>query len=342
MRAARLWTLLPLFLLVGGSTVLEPRARTAAPTARTTEKPAKAPVAFEARMEDKSLVRIQLLQEQIVVSTLYGRLTVPARDVRQIDFGHHPPAGTEKRIREAIGRLGDKTFAVREKAGKELLSLGTLSCAALREAAKGGDIEIVRRVRELLKKLEARYPEAERNRKWHDVVHTPTFTIVGRIEGSTLKVKTAYFGEAELKLADLWTVRSLEKGSEITVAVDAAKYAAPGIGVAEWLETDVEVTSGSTLQITATGEIDMYPLGADTGMYMAGPGGAKWGRQWGVMAAQQPGMLIGRIGAKGREFIIGERYNERATEEGRLFMRIVPSPWNNASTGEYKVTISVR
>ena len=35
--------------------------------------------------------------------------------------------------------------------------------------------------------------------------------------------------------------------------------------------------------------------------------------------------------------MIGERYEANATEEGKLYLQIIPSPWNNASSGSYRI-----
>jgi hypothetical protein len=338
MRVARLWLLLPLLLLVCG---LDRSARTAAPAGRPAEKATKKDVPFEVRLDDQSVVRVQLLQSQISVLTPYGKLTVPAVDVRRIDFGHHPPVGTDRRIRDAIEQLAAKTFATRETASKQLLALGPLSYDALQKATKAADIEVVRRAKDLLKKLEAVHSEERLQRKAYDLVHTPTFVIAGQVEGATLKVKTAYFGESQLKLSDMWSLRSLDGPAAVTVLVDSARYAVPNNIV--WLQTEVEVRKGSTLHVVASGQIDMYPLGADAGMWMAGPGGPKWVGGGGVMmGGMQPGTLVGRIGKTGKEFVIGEQVEEPARNEGRLFLRIVPSPWGNGSTGEYKVVVTMK
>src|SRR5262245_59794993 len=52
------------------------------------------------------------------------------------------------------------------------------------------------------------------------------------------------------------------------------------------------------------------------------------------------GALVGRVGDAGKIFLIGERYDGSPGDEGRLWMQIVPSPWNNASTGSYRVRVT--
>ena len=52
------------------------------------------------------------------------------------------------------------------------------------------------------------------------------------------------------------------------------------------------------------------------------------------------GCLVGRVGDAGKAFLIGERYDGTPSEEGKLYLQIVPSPWNNASTGSYRVRVT--
>ena len=99
-------------------------------------------------------------------------------------------------------------------------------------------------------------------------MQTPTFTIAGQIEGAALKVKTSYFGETEVRLSHLWSIRTLETPPSVLVVIDSARYAGPGF---TWLETRIDVRKGAAMKIKATGQIDMYPLGNEVGMYMATP-----------------------------------------------------------------------
>jgi len=289
---------------------------------------------WEAVMDDHSLVKVELLQEQIQVATPYGLLKVPASDVRRIEFMSRPVPDAPKKIAAAIEKLKSDEFAVREAGNKELVELGPASYHAVVEATHAEDLEVKQRATAVLKKLEQKFPTEELRRKPHDVIETPTFTIAGHIQGSSLKVKTVYFGEVQLKLPDIRTFSSLGSTRGATLALDASKYAAPG-GTA-WLETGVAVRSGTRLLITATGEIDMYPLGGYNGQYRATPSGPKWG---GTYVAPSPGMIVGRVGSSGKEFTIGEKYEGTPGEVGMLHLRIITSPWSNASSGEYKVTI---
>src|SRR2546421_167997 len=58
------------------------------------------------------------------------------------------------RVGQLIKQLGSPKFAVRDRAKKELESMGTAALEALRKAAKSEDMETSRRAGELVKKLE--------------------------------------------------------------------------------------------------------------------------------------------------------------------------------------------
>ena len=87
--------------------------------------------------------------------------------------------------------------------------------------------------------------------------------------------------------------------------------------------------------VACDGQIDLWPQGP--GQYMTTPKGYTTA---GKGSTYMAGALVGRVGENGRIFLIGERYDGAPSDEGRLFLQIVPSPWNNASTGSYHVRIN--
>jgi hypothetical protein len=54
-----------------------------------------------------------------------------------------------------------------------------------------------------------------------------------------------------------------------------------------------------------------------------------------------PGQVVGRIGSNGTQFAVGAGFKGKVTESGKLYLRIHPSPWNNDSSGSYKVKVTV-
>jgi len=311
--------------------------------------------AIEVHFADDSTVKMTLQHDAIEIATRYGKLTVPVTEIRRIDLGIRIPDETAKRIETAIARLGGSDFKQREAASRELLELRELSYSSLQQAARSGDAEVSRRAKELVKTLVDTLPAEKLHLPRHDTVTALDFTIVGRIESPTLKARTPYFGETNLKLAEVRSMRWLGNEHESKAVVDAARY---GGQQEAWLDTGVEIRAGVGLQIAASGRVDLQPQNAGQlvvtpdGLPMArtarggaaalGPGaggpGGFGGRAARMMGdVQSPGALLGRIGDQGRVFLIGSRYEGAASEEGKLFLRIAPSPYSAESSGTYEV-----
>jgi hypothetical protein len=87
--------------------------------------------------------------------------------------------------------------------------------------------------------------------------------------------------------------------------------------------------------LTGDGQVDLWPMGP--GQYLASPKGFNTPGKGGHF---QAGALVGRVGETGKAFLIGERYEGTPGEEGKLYLQITPSPWNNASSGCYRVRIN--
>ena len=149
-------------------------------------------------------------------------------------------------------------------------------------------------------------------------------------------------------------MRWLANEQETKLAVDAARY---GGQQEAWLDTELTIRTGVGMQIAASGTVDLRPADAGTAVVSpdglqssrtprgGGPGGfAPGGGGRGFARAaggvQSPGMLLGRIGEYGKIFVIGSRFEGAATEEGKLYLRIVPSPYNSESSGTYEVRVT--
>lgn len=323
---------------------------TGATSAGTSSKKSSEPGEVEITFANGSLVRMTLLPEKIEIETEYGKLSVPARDVRRIDFGMHMPEGTSAKIDAAIKNLASADFKQRDGAVRDLVALGAYAYPALLQAARSTEPETNKRAQEALAKIKAKVSAKELRLGEYDKVTTPTFTIVGRIITQSIKAKSEYFGETDLALSKLRHLRALIEARESEVAVDAAKYAQPSI----WLDTGVMLGHTSVLSVYASGEVELRPTGPGT--YVCGPKG--YDRNAALLAANgfapakakkaaaasrmYPGTLMGRIGENGDTFVIGDRFEGMLEREGKLYVQIMSSPYDNGCTGSYQVRIGVR
>ena len=320
-------------------------ARPPAPPA----KPAAGSHEFNVKMHDDSQLAVVLLDSSITVSTKYGKLVVPAADVRRSEPGFRYAAGVEERVNKAIDDLGAAEYKHREEAEGVLISLGLPAVPGVRRATKSADPEVANRAAAVLKALRKKVPDEQMELQDHDVVETTEFTLRGRIEATQVKVRTKHFGDAALPLADIRTFAAAAKGGATDITVDAFQYAKTNNGV--WMETKVEVSDGQQLTITATGQIDQWPQ--QPGQYMCNPAGQQtvngmvqpnrvvaFGPN-GAVAAGTSGQLVGRVGPNGATFVIGAGYKGPASGSGKLYLRIGGSPWGVDSSGSYSVKVSV-
>jgi hypothetical protein len=298
-----------------------------------------------------SVVRMALLPDDIEIQTEFGKLSVPVRQIRRVEFGLHFPDGVEKKVEAAIKSLSSTQYKEREGAVGELVKLGAYAYPALLKAAKGGEPESTKRVQDAIAKIRAKVPAKDLHLGEDDKIVTPRFTIVGRITTTSIKAKSEYFGDAEHALTKLRHLRLLADARETDVAVDAAKYAMGD----QWLDTGVSVESAATLTISASGELDLRPT--LPGNYVCGPRGytrnaaiggfaggkvAKGKAGLDAPARAYPGTLLGRVGANGETFIIGDRFEGPPERDGKLYLQIVSSLYDTSSLGTYQVKISVR
>lgn len=298
-------------------------------------------VVFELRTLDDTVMKVVLMDPNVTLVTRYGKLSIPAAEVRRLEFGFRYPEGVEAKIDKALADLGSSEFRTREDAEQALAEIGHFAIPALRRALKSQDPEVVRRAQAVLKLLESKQGENKTELRDYDTVETAEFTAKGKLELTALKVRTKYFGDATVKLTDIKAFRSVGSASGAEFSLDAGKYAK--ITQTDWMETSIEVSTGQQIEVTASGKIDQWPQGP--GQYMVEPGGLpNYAGRIGPNGLPQiglPGQIVGKIGPNGTPFPIGASYKGKAGDNGKLYLRIGPSPWNCDSLGSYKVKVDV-
>jgi hypothetical protein len=300
--------------------------------------PKNLPDAIEAevRFTDDSVMRMVVLQDKLEVVTRFGKLIIPTKEIQSIDFGVHLPDGLDQKVALAIEQLGHENYRTRETALRDLIAWGPYAFPQVYAATKSEDPEVIKRAILALDKMRTKHPARNLRLREEDVVATSTFTIVGRITTPVMRAKNANFGELDLKLPTLRSVRCLSSSFETDVALDATRY---GSMPNQWMDTGFEARSASRLLIVASGTVDLWPQPGGGALYQSTPNGYRGAAG---INQQLPGMLVGKIGEDGPVFTVGERYDALPARDGRLYLHIVPSPWQNASAGCYQVKISAR
>lgn len=287
-------------------------------------------------LTDGSRLMVIILQKDMEVVTKYGKQTVPFGDIRKIEFGFRCPSEKEKEIRACVDNLKSSDFKERQVAqnrlsGKEMGRLAYPFLKKISDIKNGSDLESVRRAGMAMEKIRMETSANLLNLKDRDVLWAEEFMITGKVQGIAFRARSLV-GEITIDFHNICSViRNAEHRGE-TVIIDAAQY---GNLPEKWLGAGIEVYRNARLIVKTEGQIDLWPQGP--GQYVTNPKGySAAGKNSNFMA----GAIIGRIGEKGKIFLIGENYDDSPVEEGELFLRIVQSPWENPSSGTYRVYIT--
>jgi hypothetical protein len=299
---------------------------------RADDKPApKAdrPVQVIIRLHDRTTIHRASLPDGVEFITKYGKLTVPASDIRRIDFGRHIPEATTQKIAGLLKTLGGPEFKKREEAAAELVHLGASAYPALKAALVGADLDLTKRLQDVLDQIEEDVPEEQLQLPTQDRLQTADCILTGRVAGDGIKARTAAFGEVTFKLSELRSFHAILEGSAVA---DATKC---GSADDQWAETDFVADGDTGLVITATGKVDVNPTQAGTAI--SGPEGKA---DVGNGNGGPIGSLLGKIGENGVPFPIGKKNMIRTGDKGgKLYLHIVAPPDGNGATGAYKVKV---
>lgn len=194
----RLLLLAPLFCAVA----------VAAPVPAPEPPAPPAGVAVEAVGVDDSVLKLQLLDDKLELVTKYGPLSVPAADVRKIEFAHRCPPDVQADIAKHLSNLGHADFKIREDSTASLKKFRERAYPFVLKEAKSADPEAARRADEVAKDIRFRVPAARLEVRECDTVHTEDQKFVGKLSIGGLRVRSAIFGEQVVKVADLKSLRS--------------------------------------------------------------------------------------------------------------------------------------
>ncbi len=264
--------------------------------------------AVEVTLADRSVLRLHLADEIIEIATPHGNLRIPAEDVLRVEFAQRPPPEIAELIDQKLAQLKDGDPDVQKAAGAELVAMGEPAFLALSKAAMGGDPNLAPPAAKVLERLKKALPKEDlATIRGSDYIITPDTRVAGQIVNPYLKIRTAQFGELQLKLAD---ARSLRHQSLIAIAEIAQEEtnAQPDPGNL----TSFESQQGKVLAFRVTG--------------MAA-GGSVWGTDVYTtdsrlaMAAVHAGLV--KVG-----------------ETGVVRLKIIPSPPSYAGSSRHGITTS--
>src|SRR5262245_43675554 len=137
------------------------------------------------RFHNGSVVQPANLLDALEVETKLGKISIPAGEVRRIDFGFRLSEEETKKLEDAIRDLGSPKHQARDAASKTLMKMGRLAYPALLELRKNADLEITKRVEAILKDIRARVPADKLKTRKTDLVRTSDCVVAGQITSTS-------------------------------------------------------------------------------------------------------------------------------------------------------------
>jgi hypothetical protein len=298
------------------------------------QTPSPTPSGGVLRFHNGSVLRPVVLLDAVEIETKFGKVRIPASEIRRIDFGFRNSDEDAKKIEQALTDLSSEQYQTRAGATKTLTAMKRSAYPALLTAEKTGDHEFSKRVEAILKEIRSQVPTDRLHTRRTDIVRTSDSVVTGQMSAVVIRCRCELFGEVKVPL---WQLRDLSSEADASrVAVDAAMYG----NRTTWMDTGFEANRDTRLEITTTGQINLDPNNTlmNALFNKVGPDGhpqLNTGEGIG-------GVLMGRIGTDGPVFVVGSRYSGVPQIEGKLFLRIITlEPTNNLKAqGSYMVDIS--
>ena len=290
-----------------------------------------------------SVVSGQLSVESLTVKTAFGTLTVPVEHVVSFTPGLDSHPELRKRIGRLIQQLGSNDAAERETAQRALVDFGEPIRSQIEAFRTDEDTERRTRILAIIENLDELQQDAfttgvAATLVAEDTVTTDRFTVVGRIEPESFQVETA-FGPLTVALSDIRTVaRQTREKPEVRKRFTLSET---DLIPRKFQETGLQLGRGDEVAITASGQLTMSPWGNNMTTGPDGSGNLAWYTP-GIGA----GALVGKIGPRGEEFLVGTRKTFTAEGAGILYLGIaMPANFANRGMnfpGQYEVRVRVK
>lgn len=184
------------------------------------EKPAKVkPLGgdWEVLFADNSTMKLTLLDDQLVVQTPYGALTIPSRDIRKIEFGARLEGEERQQFDAALAGIAAKDAKKREEGKEQLKKMGGKIAPFLKSALRKADAESRPHLEQVYESVAGDRESRKLEPRDHDTITTDESQFAGRVTVSQLRIDTFQFGELKLRVAD---AKAIQFGGLTGSAID--------------------------------------------------------------------------------------------------------------------------
>lgn len=306
---------------------------------------------FTLTLKDGNIVTGTTKVSNVVLTTDYGKLDVPIKNVTSIELGVKPDGSQKDNITNLAKQLLNSNEEMRSKAYSSLVALSMGSIPVLEEIIFSGTYEPSNftdfTLSNALNELKATHGVGN-NYKTKDVVMIDyEYNMGGVYEFSSIELKTEYgtltIPREKIQKIDVMYFDDNSNASKSFKLMASTHISSNTNG--GWLKTGIMVKPGQTIFISATGEITLASL---SGNKYKPDGSTKnamsleYVESYDKSTYPAYGNVVFKIGETGISTKAGANYNGKATQSGMLYLSIHESVYNATNTGFYTVNASVK
>ena len=298
-------------------------------------------------MWDGAVVGGEVSVDRLRVQTEFGSLEIPIEKIRSFYPGLDSFPERKLMIDTLVNQLGDRDYDVRENAHRKLRGLGLQLRKQLHQFDDGGSAERKKHLTDLRKELDEVIEDLEEEAEEAsgvdralingDMVNTPEFSVVGRIQQPAFQIASRY-GQLTIRLQDIrFADRSFNQPrAEIRKSVEVSGSA---FFQKKPVSSRIRVNKGDRITIRGSGNVNWTNWNNNSS-----PEGLQNQGNWNGIAC---GALCARIGKSGNVVKIGTKESFVAKKSGVLYLAIAmkDSYAENSSyrwEGEFKARIVVQ
>lgn len=306
---------------------------------------------FRLSMRDGNTISGVVKINSIDLTTKWGKLNFPIKNVSQIVFGVSPDLSQKDKIKSLVLDLNNMNESIREKAYQSLIVMSINTIPVIEMLINSDEIPEPTNsdytVDQALSELKAKY-NYESNISEEDVLVTDNaYRIGGICSVKDISLKTEY-GTLEVPKDKIMSIEVYTTGgsaTESSYTLMANKHIT-GNTAGGWLKTNLMIKSGQKINITATGEITLASLSG----YKYKPDGKSsstsdydYESEYNPASGTYPtyGNVVFKIGENGTMIKAGAVYRGIATASGLLYLSIYETVYNAANTGSYQVRVKL-
>lgn len=307
---------------------------------------------FTLTLKDGNVVTGEAKVSNITLSTDYGKLEIPIKNVTSIELGIHPDNSQKSKIENLTKQLSNSNEEMRSNAYKELTTMSASIIPILEDISFSsnyipGDFNDYS-LSNAISELKATH-NVSNNYKTKDIIFIDyEYNMGGTYSFKNIELKTDYgtlnIPRNKIEKIDVMFYDATEGSGMKTFKLFANKHIS-GNKDGGWLKTGIMVKNGQGIDIIASGEISLASLSGNA--YK--PDGSHKSSTSNDFTANSSsstypvyGNAVYKIGETGTTVKAGASYKGKSTSSGMLYISIYETVYNASNTGFYIVKLKVR